>query len=76
MQYVLCSKCKFRVPLNKHLCATCGTAMPSLQAIKNAVKADEAASKSQKFGFWQQFFGVGQPERDNKEPQTEEPALG
>jgi hypothetical protein len=50
--------------------------MPSLQAIKSAVKADEAASKSQKFGFWQQFFGLGEPERDKKEPQTEEPALG
>jgi hypothetical protein len=50
--------------------------MPSLQAIKSAVKTDEAASKSQKLGFWQQFLGLGAPERDNKEPQTEEPALG
>jgi hypothetical protein len=76
MQYVLCSQCKFRVPLNKHICATCGHTMPSLQAIKSAVKADEAASKSQKIGFWQQFFGLGTPQQDTKEPAKEEPALG
>jgi hypothetical protein len=75
MQYVLCSKCKFRVPLNKHICATCGNTMPSMQAIKNAVKADVAASKSQKTGFWATFFGLA-PQQDSKEPATEEPALG
>lgn len=69
MQYVLCSKCRFRVPLNKHICATCGTKMPSLQAIKKATDAD-VASKSQKSSFWAQFFGLA-PQPEKQEPAQE-----
>ena len=29
MQYILCPRCQFRVPANKHLCQTCGNKMPS-----------------------------------------------
>lgn len=29
MQYILCPRCQFKVPANKHMCQTCGYALPS-----------------------------------------------
>lgn len=56
MQYILCPRCKFRVPLQKHICTTCGYVVPSLTPAKAVT--DELGSKAQKNGFWRQVLGL------------------
>lgn len=29
MHYILCPRCQFKVPANKHICQTCGFRIPS-----------------------------------------------
>ena len=29
MHYILCPRCQFKVPANKHICQTCGFQIPS-----------------------------------------------
>lgn len=75
MQYILCTRCKFRVPLNKHVCTTCGFTIPSLHAPKAV--SDELGPKVQKNTFWRTFLGLNEPvEEKPSEPAAEEPALG
>jgi hypothetical protein len=74
MQYILCSRCKFRVPLNKHVCTTCGLTIPPLHAPKAV--PDELGPKVQKNTFWRTFLGLSAPvEEKPGEPAAEEPAM-
>jgi len=75
MQYILCPRCKFKVPLTRHMCTTCGFVL-TVPAGQRAVNDQLGANpKVQKGGFWQKFFGLEAPSDDHKEPGQEEPAL-
>ena len=76
MQYILCPRCKFKVPLTRHMCTTCGfglAAPPSKLSVNDQLGV---SPKSQKGGFWQKFFGLEVPSEEQQEPAQEEPALG
>jgi hypothetical protein len=75
MQYVLCPRCRFRVPMNKHICTTCGFEVPSSRGPQNQEKAPEK-KEARTGSFWQQFFGLPSPVEEHQNDQgQEEPAL-
>lgn len=77
MQYLLCPRCKFRVPVNRHLCTTCGKKMPSLNPPR-AVNTDalSESAKPGKSSFWQQFLGIAAPDQERPEAGHDGAALG
>ncbi len=78
MQYLVCPRCHFRAPFNKHICTTCGYNFPPVANAKQTGKAPQAAAgKAQQNSWWQQFLGLNNTtEESPKEPAAEEPALG
>lgn len=76
MQYILCPRCKFRVPHTKHICGTCGYVIASAPGTKKDAADYSAVAKPQSGGFWARFFGLETQQDEHKEPGHEEPALG
>lgn len=76
MQYLLCPRCKFRVPANRHLCTTCGNRIPDPPRAVNSDRLGSGGEKLQKIGFWQQFLGITSPEQERKEAGHDGAALG
>lgn len=77
MQYLLCPRCKFRVPSNRQLCSTCGNKIAAVNAPR-AVNSDQLASTdvAQKQGFWHQWLGLAGTEQEHKDSGHDGPALG
>ncbi len=78
MQYVLCPRCKFKVPANKHLCSTCGYVMPVYPggaelAGRSTVVISPTQTKPQ--GFWATLFGVAEQEQPKDDSQDQDSAL-
>lgn len=78
MQYLLCPRCQFRVALNRHICGTCGLAMPSLKQLQGEAEIIAQASQAKKGKLWSSFFGLTPRGSSipNSEHGHEEPALG
>lgn len=76
MPYIICPRCRFRVPQNKHMCTTCGFVIPSPETTRAVTDTLGPQPKTQRSGFWRKFLGLEQPDDDHKEPGAEEPALG
>lgn len=70
MQYLLCPRCQFKIPANKHICQTCGFKIPSQSEIKNGAKSEDGSTKARTFS---KLFGFNNSAK-NKETQQE--ALG
>lgn len=78
MLYQICPRCKFRVALNKHICSTCGAAVPCKKELEEAALQKEQemqAARGQK-GFWKSLFSPAQARAEKSEPIHEERALG
>lgn len=72
MQYVLCPRCKFKVPANKHLCSTCGYVMPVFQSSDVVSRSTVIISPGKQQGFWATLFGVGeQPKEEEQQDQDD-----
>lgn len=69
MQYLLCPRCQFKIPANKHICQTCGFKIPSQSDVKNGAKSVEGTTKARSFS---KLFGFNSAK--NKDTQQE--ALG
>ncbi|GEM_PF-456526 len=77
MQYVICPRCKFKVPLHRHLCTTCGYKLPSLEDARKASGAAQTGNgRAARAGLWQQFLGLAGAEAKHPEPKHEGTALG
>lgn len=53
MQYLLCPRCQFKMPANKHICQTCGFKIPSVAPASDASKGADNKARvfSKLFGF-------------------------
>ncbi len=76
MQYILCPRCSFKVPLKKHLCITCGYVLPKVSPAVN----DEPAAKAQRSKLWQMIGNIVRETEPSNRPEPvpthEEPVLG
>ena len=68
MQYVLCPRCQFKVPVNKHLCSTCGFVMPVVHPGEQTSGRSTVVISPNKQGFWATLFGVQEPASEDNEP--------
>ncbi len=74
MQYVLCPRCKFKVPVNKHLCSTCGYVMPVYQGASDT-RSTVVISPEKQQGFWATLFGVAEESKDESQDQDSNAAI-
>lgn len=48
MQYILCPRCQFKMPANKHICQTCGMKIPTTASAEGG-KGKETKSLTNPF---------------------------
>ncbi len=74
MQYILCPRCQFKAPLNKHICATCGGSLPTAGELIS--KSQSEVLNEKKPSLWQKVLGGRQINVDTaSDSAQEEPVL-
>ncbi|MBX9770349.1 MAG: hypothetical protein K2X29_03205 [Candidatus Obscuribacterales bacterium] len=63
------------MPLNKHLCSTCGFVMPVYHGGADAPRSTVVISPEKQPGFWATLFGVGEVTKEESQDQDSNTAI-